>query len=236
MRRSFVVVVTTAALMAGAALAQAQPIADDGSGDTLFNFGYDAENHLFLFDISGTDEPYDCTLENGTLTAGYGEAEDGTRPVDSLQDDDGPVEFAPRDPEEVGEDFEPAEEPFVYDGDLDSPCALLAALIAGPLGQVNHGQFVKTLNQLFQGPGRGCVVRHLAQSDLGKGETTLRTPDVDPDFTPGDSGEVDFTTVITTCRHGNGGDDSGAGATSNGNGKGRPDSPGKSGSAPGRNK
>lgn len=90
-----------------------------------------------------------------------------------------------------------------YTGD----CDLDGGSVAGPNGQVNHGMFMKLFNSLWDGEGgRGCVVRHLAQSDLGKGDQQVRVPEVDadaPELGEGDTGEVEFDSVLTECRRGN---------------------------------
>jgi hypothetical protein len=90
----------------------------------------------------------------------------------------------------------------------DDNCALSGGSVEGPNGQINHGMFMKTFNSLWDGEGgRGCVIRHLAQSDLGKGDQQVRVPDVDPDppqLEQGDTGEVPFESVVTECRRGNG--------------------------------
>lgn len=174
--------------------------------DTLFSFGYDLINGMFLWNISSIDEP--CAL-----------------------------------PASEDSETDPAAE-------SDPDCVLTEGEVAGPEGQVNHGMFMKLFNTLYEGTGRGCVVRHLAQSDLGKGDQQVKVDDeaeteTDPEATSDVEEAVDFTTVETICQHGPGnGDD--AELEEEGNGKppwagkpegvGKPDSPGKSGSAPGKNK
>jgi hypothetical protein len=116
-------------------------------------------------------------------------------------------------------------------------CDLMGSEVSGPNGQINHGMFMKLFNSLFEGNGRGCVNRYLAQTDFGKGDQKVKVQDVDPDFVPavaGDTVDVDFETFLATCEHGkkDGSEDVENGA----NGHGRPDSPGKSGDAPGHNK
>jgi hypothetical protein len=68
--------------------------------------------------------------------------------------------------------------------------------------------FMRLFNSLYtgEGQGRGCLVRHLAQSDLGKGDQQVQAGDVvvtDP-LASGDTGSVEFTTVETDCEHGRG--------------------------------
>lgn len=45
--------------------------------------------------------------------------------------------------------------------------------IAGPNGQVNHGSIVSAMAHQF-GPGKGKLMRHIAQSDLGKGDQKVK--------------------------------------------------------------
>ncbi|MEX2134521.1 MAG: hypothetical protein WEB67_10305 [Acidimicrobiia bacterium] len=175
--------------------------------DTLFSFGYDLINGLFLWNISALDEP--CALPT--------------------------AEESESDPE----------------AESDPDCELTGGEVAGPNGQVNHGMFMKLFNSLFEGTGRGCVVRHLAQSDLGKGDQQVKVDDeteaeIDPEETESEvEATVDFTTVETACQHGPGdGEDDELEEEGSGkppwagkpDGVGKPDSPGKSGSAPGKNK
>ena len=121
-------------------------------------------------------------------------------------------------------------------------CELSGVEVTGPQGQVNHGMFMKAFNSVFEGTGRGCLIRHLAQSRLGMDEQQVRVPDADPDFEtvqPDDIALVEFSSVLTKCQHGRGNGN----GNGNGNGppdhaaadnRGRPESPGKSAEAPGR--
>ena len=116
---------------------------------------------------------------------------------------------------------------FSYDGDSlwwnTSASGLTAsavtsggAEVAGPNDQVNHGMFMKAFKPDYVGQGRGCLNRHLAQSDFGKGGT-------------GAVGPID-----TDCEHGKKGEAPGTAFSSDQ--PGRPESPGKSEAAPGHNK
>jgi hypothetical protein len=171
--------------------------------DTLFSFGYDLINGLFLWNISSLDEP--CALP----TAEEGETDPET--------------------------------------ELVPDCELTEGEVAGPNGQVNHGMFMKLFNSLFEGSGRGCVVRHLAQSDLGKGDQQVKggsEADVESDDADAEGEDsVEFTTIETLCQRGPGDDaeldEEGKGKppwAGKPDGKGKPESPGNSGSAPGKNK
>jgi hypothetical protein len=128
------------------------------------------------------------------------------------------------------------------DPDADPECELTGGEVAGPSGQVNHGMFMKLFNSLYDGNSRGCVIRYLAQSDLGKGDQQVKVGDdvaVETEETD-ETAPIDFTTVEADCEKG--GDDGLEDSNGNGNGKGKPDSagkpesPGKSASAPGKNK
>ncbi len=132
---------------------------------------------------------------------------------------------------------------------MGDDCPLTSGEVSGPNGQVNHGMFMKLFNSLYQGPGRGCVVRHLAQSDLGTGDQQVRAGE---SVDPVEPAEVEFTAILTECNHGNQGaagdeltDDGDRGKpdtagkpdhAGQSDHSGRPDSPGNSGSAPGKNK
>ncbi|MGH8951153.1 MAG: hypothetical protein ACRDX9_06995 [Acidimicrobiia bacterium] len=245
----------------GAAWAQTdEPAVDvedtEDRADTLFNFGYDLINRLFVWNLSALDGIYDCTLENGPLTATYGEtSSEGVVPVDNLEDDAGVVSFPNRPEEEVADDLEAADAPIEYNG-ADGDCGVSGGDVSGPNGQVNHGMFMKLFNSLYDGPGRGCVIRHLAQSDLGKDDQQVQAGDVtivDP-VQAGDTGTIDFSSAQADCEHGkkDAGDEVAETEAATQGGKpdhaGKPDSagkpdqtgsqgsPGNSGSAPGHNK
>jgi hypothetical protein len=120
--------------------------------DTLFSFGYDLINRMFVFNLSALDGSLDCPLVEGT--------------------------------------------PGVESSDTE--CGTSGLEVSGPNGQVNHGMFVKLFNSLWQGPGRGCVVRHLAQSELGKGDQQVKPGDTS-DTDSEEPGVIDLTTVETHC-------------------------------------
>jgi len=134
---------------------------------------------------------------------------------------------------------EPCVLPTEGDLEAEAECELTGGEVAGPNGQINHGMFMKLFNSLYDGNSRGCVNRHLAQSDLGQGDQQVKVGDEGEDTD--DTAPIDFTTVEADCEKG--GDDTGLEAgngNGNGNGKpanaGKPESPGKSASAPGKNK
>ncbi len=204
------VVLVLIALLASSGMAWAQT--DEGDviedredvNDTLFNFGYDLFNRMFLWNLSALDGIYDCTLENGELTATYGETSDeGVVPVDNLEDGSGTVVFPNRPADQVADDLEPADSAAAYSG-ADGECGVRGGEVTGPNGQVNHGMFMKMFNSLYEGRGRGCVVRHVAQSDLGKGDQQVKAGDGASfeSVEAGDTGTVEFTTAEADCEHG----------------------------------
>jgi hypothetical protein len=191
------VIAATTLVVAGVASAGAS--SDDD--DTLLTFGYDEVNHILIANVSGTDTPYDCSLA-ATYTTQYGEATGAAVPIDMLLDEGlHPVEFGNRPVELVGDDYEPADEPIVYSG-ADGACGLNGVIVAGPNGQINHGQVMKAFHSLIDMKGHGCINRIIAQSDLGKGDQQLKTSDVDPLFEISDEGIVEFTSETTDCVHG----------------------------------
>jgi hypothetical protein len=248
-------------LLAVSGLAAAQETPEDVPEETTFNFGYDEENHVFLWNTSDTNSGLDCDLENGALWAVYNTDGDGIVADDLTEGEGGPTVVFPDhlDPSIPGA-------PYTVDGE----CGLQGDEIAGPNGQINHGQFMKYWNSIYEGRGRGCINRFLAQSDLGKGDQQIRVSDVDPAFesvVTGDGGEITFETALADCERdrGNGNanpnasfnreadGEPGAGGNGNANpnasfnrdtetqgevehGNGRPESPGRSGDAPGHNK
>ncbi|HEX6300657.1 MAG TPA: hypothetical protein VF148_09365 [Acidimicrobiia bacterium] len=125
----------------------------------------------------------------------------------------------------------------------DDACGLSGVAVPGPNGQVNHGMFMKAINSVYEGTGRGCVNRYIAHSDLGKGDDQIQVSDVDPDGTEvnqGDQGTVDFESVFADCERGKEGNLTGqekaaankaaAAEKERGNSN---SAPGRSGSAPG---
>lgn len=235
------------AVLAGSGLAWAA-VDDAGSsqpGDTFFTFGYDVENHLLVTGIHSLQavEPVDCTVAAGTYDVGYGTGDDGTVSVDSVEGGNGPVVFS------SGGDIEDGDVTDIAYGEDGNPCTLAAIVVAGPNGQVNHGQVVSAFSQALDIAGKGCVMRWIAQSGFGKGDEQVRTQDVDPAFAPMDTGTIDLVTVMAACDKGDAevdDTDDGAGDGSNASdakpdkaakaAPGRPASPGNSANAPGHNK
>jgi hypothetical protein len=189
-KRTSTVAFIATALFAIAGVATAEV----GVDDTLIEYGHDEVNQTFIIGVAPSDSPWDCDLaESGELTVAYGEAEDGTIPVDDLTDGTDTVEFPNRDPEDVGDEYEPADSPTPYTGS-DGECGLLAA----PFGRVvNHGQFMKLTNQLLDMKGRGCLNRIIARSDLGKEPLHLAD-----DFERSDEGTLEFSSATADCERG----------------------------------
>jgi hypothetical protein len=217
----------------------------DSRLDTLFTFGYDAQTQLFFSNTHATDATQlDCTL-SGTFSAVYEypdkEDEEGVVVVDQLSDGSGPVMFNPTG-YDLAEEIKAATESTPYDA--GGECGI-SGVTVGSQGHINHGQFMKLFNELIDMRGRGCLNRSLAQADLGKDYQQVKTQDfTDPVI--GSDGTIDFATVAADCYHGNRDkteDHPGRGhvkddtaTATNDNGPGRPDSPGNSDNAAGRNK
>ncbi len=190
---------TVIGLLAISGLAYAVPTESE---DTVFNYAYDTDFHLFVWNVSDVEADDACSLENGAVSVTYGAVTDSVVAVEH-----------------------------------DDACVVSASEVAGPNGQINHGMFMKLFKSLYEGQGRGCLNRYLAQSDLGKDDQKINVSDVDTEFVSaveGDLAELDFVTIAADCQRGKKND--GDGAESSAKRHGRPDSPGKSGSAPGRNK
>ncbi|HUF15645.1 MAG TPA: hypothetical protein VMQ46_07135 [Acidimicrobiia bacterium] len=243
-KRGGIAVLAIIGLFALSGLAMA---ATDEENDTVFNYGYDEDSQFFMWNVTSLDyEPdqealaeilfadFDELLEACGLAAGEGEDEI----VYGYTFDGESITLHELDSEGI---FDPEAEG-IDPGDCGE---LNGGYVTGPNGQVNHGMFMKLFNSLYDGPNRGCVVRHIAQSDLGKDDQqVLADPEFEPeeDPEPIEDGNVSFTTVGADCVHSDTGDDvEGAG---NGGRRGPPQhvldkwgedgKPGKSGSAPGR--
>ena len=241
-RRFRLVAMAAAALLmvsSGAALAADDADSDDGDDDredTVFTFGYDADNHVLVTGLSAAGSVYDCTL-SGAFTLSYGETTDRLRPVDAVEGVEGPAEFAPRDAADLDEGLTPALAPIAYDAP-DNPCQLTGLIVAGPQGQVNHGQVVSAFSHALKGSAKGCVMRYIAGSDFGKGADQVKTGDVGETVEVAASGTIDLETVLADCDKGKSNKDKDAAKdkADKDAAKGKPESPGKSGDAPGQNK
>ena len=210
------------------ALADHEEQRDD---DTIVSFGYDELNRILAVNSGDNDTPYVCDFENGEfgelpLAATYLAAVDGLIPIDTLKSLGVDWMFDARTAHEVSGEFKPTD-PTPYTG-AGGVCGVHGAVVGGPNGQVNHGQFMKAAKSLIDIKGHGCIVRHFAKSEIGTTEATkVRTSEVLAPFVPGDLGDITFETFEADCSKPNAKADKGE--------KGRPDSPGKSGAAPGHN-
>lgn len=234
LKRSSVVLIALVGLLAVSTVAVAEH-EETHDEDTLFSFGYDETNHVVAINLGPNDTLYECDLQNGPLSATYGEADsDQNIPIDLLEDLDGVKVFDPRLQDELAEGLTEASDPVEYSG-ADGECGVAGVVVAGPNGQINHGQFMKAAKSLFDVEGQGCIVRYLAKSDIGKTDSTkLATSDVDPLFEIGETGDITFATFEADCSRG-----AKAGklnAQSEEKSQRRSDSPGKSADAPGKNK
>ena len=126
------------------------------------------------------------------------------------------------------------------EGEETGECITGGGSVEGPNGQVNHGMFMKLFNSIYEGKGRGCLVKLFAQSDLGKGDQQVKVSDIEEVIegaeeveVTGEGEELEPTVLETTCNKGKGKDKA---EKENRGKKNREGSPGKSGDAPGRNK
>ena len=233
LKRSSVVLLALAGLLTVSTVATAEH-EESHDEDTTFSFGYDEANHFVAINLGPNDSLYECVLESGSLTATYGEADtDGIIPVNLLEGIDGVKTFDSRPQDELAAALVEDSDPVEYSG-TGGECGVAGVVVAGPNGQINHGQFLKAAKSLFDINGHGCVVRYLAKTDIGRTDTTrLATSDVDPLFEIGETGDITFATFEADCSRGNNTNEPTAESADN---KGRPDSPGKSEAAPGKNK
>lgn len=211
LRTKGIAIFAVVGLFAFSGVAMAAP--EDGD-DTVFNFGSIEESQFLVWNVSSIDYEVEEPLSFGELLEACSLEE-----VGYSIDEEGAITF---------------DEGLA----LDEACGdLVGGQVTGPNGQVNHGMYLKLFNSLHDGPGRGCLVRHLAQSSLGI-DDQLSVEDADPDFDPAGEGDVALETVAADCIHGNqpDGDDDGPGNSSAALAKFGEDGPGKSGDAPGRNK
>jgi hypothetical protein len=233
LKRVLLAVVVLASVLGVSSMAMAGH-EDSHDEDIQFSFGYDNLNHFLAINLGDNFTLYDCGLENGSLTATYGDANpvDGVIPVDTLKDGDDDKAFDPRVQEELPDSVVAVSDPIEYSS-AEEECGVSGVVVGGPNGQVNHGQFMKAAKSLIDIKGQGCVVRYLAKSDIGRtDEIKVRTSDVDPSFEIGAGGDILFSTFEADCSRGNKNKD--IEATNQGKND-RTGSPGKSGDAPGKN-
>jgi hypothetical protein len=172
------------------------------SADTLLVAGYDSDQMAVLYGVSGIDqegdEPtLDCTLTGDFVYELDAEAEEdavevavtGLKTNGGEDEEDGDVEFFLENDEDQTEGVLYGT---VADGDEPGAeeCALTSVTIEpNGDGEINHGTVVSTFAKLLKG-GKGCMLRHFAQSDFGKG---------DYDGVDAESFEVTLQSIETAC-------------------------------------
>jgi hypothetical protein len=217
--RSVVIVLTAIGLLALSGIALA---AVEGQEDTVFNYGYDEDSQFFAWNVTSLE--YDPNYEALEDTLGDEEkapSEDLAALLEACglaaPEGEEPIEYGYTFDGETIELYALTDGSFDPDADLpveSGDCGeITGGYVTGPEGQVNHGMFLRLFNSLYEGANRGCLVRHIAQSDLGKGDQQV---EADPAFEAGDTvepiedGTIDFTTVAADCVRGpQGGDDEG---------------------------
>lgn len=164
----------------------------DTEDDTVFNYGYVEDEQFLIWNVSSID--YELTGSTSfedleTTCSVDGETYTFTYQVD---EETGEVTLLSIEPKE-----EPTDEPVegVECGDFN------AVQVTGPEGQVNHGMFLKAFNEAYEGEGRGCLVRHLAQSSLGIENQVTVEEAAEIQFDG--EGEVTFEGFAANCIHGN---------------------------------
>ena len=191
--------------MSGVALAAS----DD---DTVFNYGYDQDSQFFMWNVTSLDySPNTDALEDEGSTAdtefeallaacGLG-AEVGDEPAEYGYTFDGTTiqVYELTDGEFDPDSDDPIESESADCGEFDG------GYVTGPEGQVNHGMFLKLFNEMYEGENRGCLVRHIARSDLGKDDQQVEAdPEFEADETvePIGDGTITFTTTGADCVRG----------------------------------
>lgn len=167
------------------------------SADTLLVAGYDSNQMAVLYGVSSIDQPsdttatLDCTLV-GMFEYTRGEVVEGVADVETLTSVDQDTD--PSSPDDTT--FEP--ETVVTSPDNNPPLAnvdygaegaeecSLTSVAVDRDGEVNHGAVVSTFARL----GKGCIVRHFAQSDFGKADYDDPKPEL---F------EVTLQSIKTSC-------------------------------------
>ncbi|HEU4320326.1 MAG TPA: hypothetical protein VFS66_09615 [Acidimicrobiia bacterium] len=215
LKKRLVVGLTVIAAFALAGMA----LAAEGD-DTVLNYGYDQENHFFIWNVTSLDYSPDDALLEETLEGYEEEQFAALLEACGLEGDD------PENPDTYTYTYDPAtglitvsSEGDSEGGDTDSEEIVCGEFqggdVTGPAGQVNHGMFLKFFNENYEGEGRGCIVRHIARSGLGKGDQQVKVDDTasDEPTEPAEEetevveGSISFTTVTTDCHRGKGGAD-----------------------------
>ena len=215
--RTAVIVLSAIGLFALSGIALA---ANESQEDTVFNYGYDEDSQFFAWNVTSLE--YDPDYEALEETVGEEEPASDEELAVLLEacglaapEGEEPIEYGYTFDGETIQLFALTDGSFDPEADVpleSGECGeITGGYVTGPEGQVNHGMFLKLFNSLYEGPNRGCLVRHIAQSDLGKGDQQV---EADPAFEAGDTveliedGTIDFTTVAADCVRGpQGGDD-----------------------------
>ncbi len=177
------------------------------SADTLLVAGYDSDQMAVLYGVSDIDADdaetatLDCTLVGDFVYELDVEAneEDTEVGVTGLWSKDKDAEDGKGDQVEFsfeGDDEEGASVRYgtetTDDEDGAEECALTSVKIEpNGNGEINHGTIVSTFAKLLKG-GNGCLIRHFAQSDFGKG---------DYDEVDAESFEVTLASFETACNN-----------------------------------
>ncbi len=207
LRNKAVIAFTVVGLLVGSGIAMADSHQEE-KNDTVFNYGYDPSNQFLLWNISSLDYEVDEGMLAETLFENYQSFFDTCKL-------------------EAAEGADPLADGYIYDGEstiltlegepVEAPegCDFLTdgGVVTGPNGQVNHGMFMKLFNSLYDGPHKGCLVRHLAHSDLGKTPETKVKANADhvaPEGPVTIIGDVVFTSEAADCIKGKKADGDGA--------------------------
>jgi hypothetical protein len=179
------------------------------SADTLLVAGYDSDQMAVLYGVSGIDQEGDDATLDCTLIGDFVYELDAEAPDDATEvevtglekkggegEENSDVEFFAEDVEEPV-----AGEGVMYGTATDDEqgaeeCTLASVKIEPKNGKINHGAVVSTFAHLLLG-GNGCLIRHFAQSDFGKGEYGDGDGDGD-----GDTLEVTLDSIETSCAKG----------------------------------
>ncbi len=179
LRSKAVIALTVLGLMAMSGIAIADGHEQE-KNDTVGNYAYDADRKFFFWNATSLQTPIvDYDTDYATLL------DECTLGADTYGYSltAGEITLDPA----VSEDCSPLNGGFIF----------------GPNGQTNHGQLMKLVNSLIEGQGRGCIIREIAKSGVGKEDRQTADPEfVAPDPAEAISGTVAFTTFETDCLHG----------------------------------
>lgn len=196
------------ALLAGIALFALSGIALASDGDdTVINHGYDKDSHFWILNVtsleySTNDEEPEAEGEIEAATAEQEFADLVEECGLEATDDEGqPIEYEYA----VTDGTLAVNGP---DGDVTECGEWYFGDVTGPAGQVNHGMFMKHLNEWYEGDNRGCIVSHIARSPLGKGDQQVEASGEQDGESPSNGmsdpveGTIAFTTIPADCDKG----------------------------------